>query len=173
MSCASRSTYFANDFAGRIASNIVQAAASLREFGGAGHRRAVVRRDLRDQRAGHLRPGRLATGLSAGAVDRRLCRDAGLFRAAASGGGRRSSRICARSLTGRIVDSYTNIQTVKLFAHLEREDEHAREALVDHTAAFHRQTRLITLLNLTVSTSNSVLIGRRAASPSGSGREAR
>ena len=53
------------------------------------------------------------------------------------------------TLTGRIVDSYTNIQTVKLFAHLEREDEHAREALVDHTAAFHRQTRLITLLNLT------------------------
>ena len=26
-------------------------------------------------------------------------------------------------LTGRIVDSYTNIQAVKLFAHLEREDE--------------------------------------------------
>ena len=32
-------------------------------------------------------------------------------------------------LTGRIVDSYTNVQTVKLFAHLEREDRHAREAL--------------------------------------------
>ena len=30
------------------------------------------------------------------------------------------------TLTGRIVDSYTNIQTVKLFAHLEREDEHAK-----------------------------------------------
>jgi ATP-binding cassette, subfamily B, multidrug efflux pump len=62
------------------------------------------------------------------------------------------------TVTGRIVDSYTNIQTVKLFAHLEREDEHAREALVDHTEAFQRQTRLITLLNLTVSGSNSVLL---------------
>ncbi len=62
------------------------------------------------------------------------------------------------TLTGRIVDSYTNIQTVKLFAHLEREDEEAREALVKHTDAFHRQTRLITLLNLTVSVSNSVLL---------------
>jgi ATP-binding cassette subfamily B multidrug efflux pump len=40
------------------------------------------------------------------------------------------------TVTGRIVDSYTNIQTVKLFAHLEREDEHAREALAHHTAAF-------------------------------------
>jgi ATP-binding cassette subfamily B multidrug efflux pump len=62
------------------------------------------------------------------------------------------------TVTGRIVDSYTNIQTVKFFAHLEREDEHAREALADHTEAFHRQTRLITLLNLTVSVSNSVLL---------------
>ena len=51
-------------------------------------------------------------------------------------------------MTGRIVDSYTNIQTVKLFAHLEREDEHARDALADHNAAFHGQTRLITFLNL-------------------------
>ena len=40
------------------------------------------------------------------------------------------------TLTGRIVDSYTNIQTVKLFAHLKREDEQARDALADHTAAF-------------------------------------
>ncbi len=62
------------------------------------------------------------------------------------------------TLTGRIVDSYTNIQTVKLFAHLEREDEHAREALADHTHAFHRQTRLITFLNLTVSVSNAILL---------------
>jgi ATP-binding cassette, subfamily B, multidrug efflux pump len=62
------------------------------------------------------------------------------------------------TVTGRIVDSYTNIQTVKLFAHLEREDEHAREALADHTNAFQSQTRLITLLNLTVSVSNSVLL---------------
>jgi ATP-binding cassette subfamily B multidrug efflux pump len=62
------------------------------------------------------------------------------------------------TVTGRVVDSYTNIQTVKLFAHLEREDEHARDALADHTAAFHRQTRLITLLNLTVSVSNSILL---------------
>ena len=62
------------------------------------------------------------------------------------------------TVTGRIVDSYTNIQTVKLFANLEREDDHASEALANHTAAFRRQTRLITLLNVTVSSSNSVLL---------------
>ena len=35
-------------------------------------------------------------------------------------------------LTGRIVDSYTNIQTVKLFAHTSREDDYARDAVDDH-----------------------------------------
>ncbi len=76
------------------------------------------------------------------------------------------------TVTGRIVDSYTNIQTVKLFAHLEREDEHAREALADHTAAFHRQTRLITLLNLTVSVATACSWSASGRSPSGSGRMA-
>ena len=73
---------------------------------------------------------------------------------------RRSSNLADKraTLTGRIVDSYANIQTVKLFAHLEREDLHAREALAAHTAAYRRQTRIITLLNLTVSINNSVLL---------------
>ena len=41
------------------------------------------------------------------------------------------------TLTGRIVDSYTNIQTVKLFAHLEREDEQRARGAADHTDGFH------------------------------------
>ena len=41
----------------------------------------------------------------------------------------------ARStITGRIVDSYTNVMTVKLFAHTQGEDEYARSALQEHTA---------------------------------------
>ena len=35
----------------------------------------------------------------------------------------------ARSMTGRIVDSYTNIQTVKLFSHARREASYAREGM--------------------------------------------
>jgi len=61
-------------------------------------------------------------------------------------------------VTGRIVDSYTNIQTVKLFAHPEREDDYAREAIAEHTATFQTETRLITLMNGTVSMLNGVLI---------------
>jgi hypothetical protein len=47
-------------------------------------------------------------------------------------------------------------EQIETLAHLK--DEHARGALADHTAAFHRQTRLITFLNLTVSVSNSILL---------------
>jgi len=65
----------------------------------------------------------------------------------------------ARSmLTGRIVDSYTNIQTVKLFAHAAREDAFAQDAVADHTGKFRASTRLITLMSGTVVTMNGLLI---------------
>ncbi len=56
----------------------------------------------------------------------------------------------ARStLTGRIVDSYTNILTVKLFAHTEGEDAYAKEAISDHIYKMKKQLRWITGLELT------------------------
>jgi ATP-binding cassette subfamily B multidrug efflux pump len=65
----------------------------------------------------------------------------------------------ARSmLTGRIVDSYTNIQTVKLFAHTEKEDEYARDAVADHTDKFRASTRMVTLMSSLVVTMNGLLI---------------
>jgi ATP-binding cassette subfamily B multidrug efflux pump len=65
----------------------------------------------------------------------------------------------ARSmLTGRIVDAYTNIQTVKLFAHTAREDAFAQGAVADHTAKFRASTRLITMMSATVVTMNGLLI---------------
>jgi len=66
----------------------------------------------------------------------------------------------ARSrLTGRIVDSYANIQTVKLFAHAEREEEYAREALEDFRWTFAGQTRLYTRLQVAMSLLSTLLIG--------------
>ena len=45
----------------------------------------------------------------------------------------------ARSLmTGRIVDSYTNILTVKLFARAREEDAYVRDSIDEHTGMFHR-----------------------------------
>ncbi len=65
----------------------------------------------------------------------------------------------ARSLLmGRIVDSYTNIQTVKLFSHTESEDGYARAAVEDHTRKFHRMLRLNSLYDMAVTTASGFLI---------------
>jgi ATP-binding cassette subfamily B multidrug efflux pump len=65
----------------------------------------------------------------------------------------------ARSmLTGRIVDSYTNIVTVKLFARAKDEDGYVREAIDHHTGRFHEMLRLNTLLALTLTVLNALLI---------------
>ncbi|RFB79123.1 ABC transporter ATP-binding protein [Methylovirgula sp. 4M-Z18] len=61
-------------------------------------------------------------------------------------------------LTGRVVDGYTNIQTVKLFASPEREDNYVREALVRHTGYLKAEMRLISLLNLSINLLNGVMI---------------
>jgi ATP-binding cassette subfamily B multidrug efflux pump len=51
----------------------------------------------------------------------------------------------ARSLmTGRITDAYTNIATVKLFSHSQREAGYARGAMGEFLQTVHRQMRLVT-----------------------------
>ena len=65
----------------------------------------------------------------------------------------------ARSmLTGRIVDSYTNILTVKLFARSRDEDAYVRDAIDHHTGQFHNSLRLNTLLTLSLSTLNALMV---------------
>ena len=50
----------------------------------------------------------------------------------------------ARSLmTGRITDAYTNIATVKLFSHSNREAGYARSAMQEFLSTVHRQMRLV------------------------------
>lgn len=65
----------------------------------------------------------------------------------------------ARStLTGRIVDSYTNIMTVKLFAHTHGEDAYAKEAMDDNTIEFHKMLRISTIYEITITIVNGFLI---------------
>ena len=66
-------------------------------------------------------------------------------------------------LTGRVVDSYTNILTVKLFARVRDEDAYVREAIDDHTAAFRRHLRLNTGVALCLTTMNALLLVATAA----------
>lgn len=65
----------------------------------------------------------------------------------------------ARStMTGRIVDSYTNIQTVKLFSHAQREASYAQEGMSQFMSTVYAQMRLVTKLNLTLYSLNSLLL---------------
>src|SRR5690606_424826 len=65
----------------------------------------------------------------------------------------------ARSLmTGRIVDSYTNIQTVKLFSHARREASYAREGMSIFLDTVYRTMRLVTSLYGCLYLLNSLLL---------------
>ena len=61
-------------------------------------------------------------------------------------------------LTGRVVDTYTNILTVKLFARARDEDAYVRDAIDHHTGLFHQSLRLNTMFALTLTLLNALLI---------------
>ena len=70
----------------------------------------------------------------------------------------------ARSaVTGRVVDSYSNITTVKMFSDVRDEDEYAREGMAVFLDNVYLQMRLSTNLNLTLNLLNSFLIFSVAA----------
>ena len=62
------------------------------------------------------------------------------------------------TLTGRVVDSYTNILTVKLFSRARDEDAFVRESIDQHTVAFRDQTRMITGYIVLLAVMNATLI---------------
>jgi ATP-binding cassette, subfamily B, multidrug efflux pump len=70
----------------------------------------------------------------------------------------------ARSaLMGRIVDSYTNILTVKLFARPRDEDDYVRDAVERHTDVFLRAQRLLTAFGTLLNVLNALLIAGAGA----------
>ena len=65
----------------------------------------------------------------------------------------------ARSLmTGRVVDSYTNIATVKLFAHAGREVGYAHESMDGFMQTVHPQMRLSTAMHIALNILNKLLL---------------
>jgi ATP-binding cassette subfamily B multidrug efflux pump len=149
--------FFQNDFAGRIANKIIQTGTALREsiiqlidalwyasvqFFGAALLFAAA--DLR-----------LTIPLLAWVTAYTLA----LFYFVPRIKARSTEASEARSmLVGRIVDSYTNIMTVKLFAHAEREDAYARAALTDQMSKWQASLRLITGMEMTLYLLNGCLL---------------
>ena len=65
----------------------------------------------------------------------------------------------ARSqVTGRVVDAYTNIHSVKLFAHNRRELEHARDAIEHSRKTFQVEMRIYTIMDVSLVLLNGLLI---------------
>ncbi len=154
--------FFQNDFAGRIASRVMETGPAVRQSAIASIT-AVW--------------GILVYGVSAltllGAINPLLMLPIALWFAAYAVMLRilvprireRSKRNSeARSLiVGRIVDSYTNIVTLKLFARLRHEDAYVRDAIDAHTAAFRHQLRMMTSLFISLQILNAVMLVSEAA----------
>ena len=150
-------TFFQNDFAGRIANRVMQTGPSLRES-------LVMAFDA----AWYI----VVYGSSAlvllASVDWRLtppillwfCGYAGILFYFVPRLRERSRAVSEMrsNLTGRVVDSYTNILTVKLFSRARDEDAFVREAINQHTGAFRDQTRMITGYVVMLSLMNAALI---------------
>jgi ATP-binding cassette, subfamily B, multidrug efflux pump len=65
----------------------------------------------------------------------------------------------ARSkLMGRIVDGYSNVLTLKLFAHTHREEAYVADAMGEQTDKLRRMTRITTALDASITTLNGFLI---------------
>ncbi|MBV8652617.1 MAG: ABC transporter ATP-binding protein, partial [Alphaproteobacteria bacterium] len=155
-------TFFQNDFAGRIANRVMQTGPSLREsvvsatnavwyilvYGGS----AVALLASNDKRLA----GPILLWFAAYAVMLRI------FVPRLRDRSRKMSEVRSM-LTGRVVDSYTNILTVKLFAAPRDEDEFVREAVDEHTATYRHQLRLITLFSLTLASINATMVVGTAA----------
>ena len=150
-------SFFQNDFAGRVANKIMQAAPALRD--------SVVQ--LIDA-IWYAAVQWVGAAVIFAAADWRLLVPLLVWLAAYMGAllyfvpriKQRSTEAAeARSmLVGRILASYTNILTVKLFAHADGEDAYARDALDDQMTKFQASLRLQTSMELVLYTLNGFLI---------------
>ena len=73
------------------------------------------------------------------------------------------SSIARSTLMGRIVDSYTNILTVKLFARASEEDRYVRNAVDKHIDLFKAAQRLLTAFASILDVLNALLIAGSGA----------
>ena len=150
-------SYFQNDFAGRIANKVLQTGPALREavlkvidavwFMAVYLISAIVLFAANDVR------------LTAPLIFWILCYIAILSYFVPKIKMRAAEMSDVRSVvTGRFVDSYTNIGTVKLFAHASRELAFGRDILDEHTTVFKRFLRLISGMVISIICLNALLI---------------
>jgi ATP-binding cassette subfamily B multidrug efflux pump len=154
--------FFQNDFAGRIANRVMQTAHALREsvmasiravwYIGAYGVSAFALMSIANWKLGL--PTLVWFLLYALLLHRFVPRMRDLAKASSE----------MRSLVmARVVDSYTNIPTVKLFARLADEDAYVREAVDDHQGAMGAHMKLITRFHFLLTALNAALLVATAA----------
>ncbi|QHA81504.1 ATP-binding cassette domain-containing protein [Pseudomonas mediterranea] len=149
--------FFQNDFAGRIAQRIMQTGNSLRDS-------AVQAVDA----LWHVLIYAISSLVLFAEADWRLMIPLLLWIAAYIGSlyyfvprvkERSVVSSDARSkLMGRIVDGYTNITTLKLFAHTNFEQQYAREAIQEQTEKAQLAGRVVTSMDVVITSMNGLLI---------------
>jgi ATP-binding cassette subfamily B multidrug efflux pump len=149
--------FFQNDFAGRIANRVMQTGGALRESAMSSIRAvwyiavygttAFTLMTLADWRLGIPMLFWIAGYVACLRYFVPRLRE--LSRASSEG----------RSLVmGRVVDSYTNILTLKLFARLKDEDAYVRHAVDEHHAAMRVHLRMITRFHFFLTALNACLL---------------
>jgi ATP-binding cassette subfamily B multidrug efflux pump len=154
-------SFFHNDFAGRIGSRVLEVGHTLR-----GSVVSVV------GVVWYLAALGLTGGVVMGAADPWLILPIAVWTVAYVGflavivpeirKGSRNISYARSDLVGRIVDSYTNIMTVKLFARPEDEDAFVREAVDLHTARMIRQSRTLTAFSFGLTLLSGILVAGTA-----------
>ncbi|CAJ0818383.1 MULTISPECIES: ABC transporter ATP-binding protein [Ralstonia] len=150
-------SFFQNDFAGRIAQRIMQTGFSLRDS-------AVQAVDA----IWHVLIYAISALVLFAQADWRLmvplllwiaCYIAALAYFVPRVKARSVVATEARSkLMGRIVDGYTNITTLKLFAHTQYEETYARDAMSEQTEKVRLSGRMISAMDFTITAMNGALI---------------
>jgi ATP-binding cassette subfamily B multidrug efflux pump len=150
-------SFFQNDFAGRIAQRVMQTGPSLRDsamqvIDALWHVVVYAGSALYLFAAADLR---LVVPLALWIVGY----SAALWYFVPRIKARSAAASSARSkVMGRVVDGYSNIATLKLFAHSQEEESYAREAMQDLLDKFRLQSRTITALDFLITCLNGVLI---------------
>lgn len=149
-------SFFANEFAGRVATKVMQTSLAVREV-------AMKVLDVFVYVLSYF----ISMFVIIGSADWRLIGPLGLWLIVYSSilwfFIPRLRKISERqadarsSMTGRIVDSYTNIATVKLFSHAGREEDYAKSAMDEFLHTVHGQMRYVTMFQALVYFNNAVL----------------
>jgi ATP-binding cassette subfamily B multidrug efflux pump len=149
--------WFENDFAGRIANRVMQTPPSAGEavfqvFDAITFSTAymvgavVVLADADPQLAGPLLIWLFLYALLVRWTIRRV------------GPASQASADARSAVSGRVVDSYGNIQSVKMFSHHDRELAYAREAIETTRQTFAREMRIFTIMDICLVVLNGFLI---------------